>query len=68
MAPHLGTIFNESAEEGIFPDLLKHSKLVLYFKSGDKRVSSDIKSVSVLPVFSKAFKKVILNQLSNHFN
>lgn len=68
LAPYLACIFNECVDEGIFPDLMKHSKVIPLFKAGDKEDPSNFRPVSVLPVLSKVFEKIILNQMLSHFN
>lgn len=68
IAPYLAYIFNYCIGEGIFPNLMKHSKVVPLFKSGEKGDPGNFRPVSVLPVLSKVFEKVILNQVLSHFN
>lgn len=68
LAPYLADIFNECIDHGIFPDLMKHSKVVPLFKAGDKQDPSNYRPVSILPVLSKVFEKIILNQMLSHFN
>lgn len=68
LAPYLSLIFNECVDNGIFPDLMKYSKVVPLYKAGSKEDPSNFRPVSVLPVFSKIFEKVMLNQMLSHFN
>lgn len=68
IAPHLALIFNKCIDDGVFPDLMKLSKLVPLFKSGDNEDPSSYRPVSVLPVLSKVFEKIVLNQLLSHFH
>lgn len=68
IAPILAHIFNISIDEGVFPDLMKLSKVVPIYKSGCKYDPTNYRPVSILPVLSKIFEKVLLTQLSAHFN
>ena len=68
VAPYLALIFNLCIDQGVFPTLMKHSKVIPLFKSGNSKDTNNYRPVSVLPVFSKVFEKVMLNQMLNHFN
>ncbi|KAL0883669.1 hypothetical protein ABMA27_015794 [Loxostege sticticalis] len=67
VAPHLAIIFNKCIDEGEFPSLMKISKIVPLFKSGEKSDPTNFRPISILPVLSKIFEKVIFNQLLSHF-
>lgn len=67
VACHLAIIFNSCVDEGIFPDLMKLSKVIPLHKSGDKCDSNNFRPVAILPVFSKIFEKILLNQMLSHF-
>lgn len=47
---------------------MKYSKVVPLFKSGEKKDPGNFRPVSVLPVLSKVFEKILLNQMLSHFN
>ncbi|CAF4750832.1 unnamed protein product [Pieris macdunnoughi] len=68
IAPYLAFIFNTSIDQGVFPDLMKHSKVVPLFKSGDSKEPNNYRPVSILPALSKVFEKLMLNQMLCHFN
>lgn len=68
IAPELALIFNQCIDCGVFPDLMKHSKITPLFKSGSHSDPSNFRPISVLPTFSKIFEKLILIQLQSHFN
>lgn len=53
----LTAIFNLSLSTGIFPDIMKIAKISPVFKSGDKKIMSNYRPISVLPVFSKILEK-----------
>jgi hypothetical protein len=68
IAPHLASLFNRCVDAGVFPDLMKHSRVIPLFKSGSKSDPTNYRPVSILPAISKVFEKIILDQLLSHFN
>ena len=52
-------IMNLSISSGIVPDQLKIVRVLPIFKSGEMRVFSNYRPISVLPIFSKVFEKVV---------
>ena len=60
-------IINLSITSGVVPDELKIARVIPIFKAGDKRIFSNYirLPVSVLPIFSKLFERVIYNRLLN---
>ena len=54
---------NWSLTSGIFPEKLKTAKVIPLFKSGDKHLFSNYRSVSILPQFSKILEKIFYNRL-----
>ena len=50
-------VINISINSGIVPDQTKIARILPLFKSGDNRVFSNYRPVSVLPIFSKVLKK-----------
>lgn len=67
IAPVLACIFNECIDCGVFPDLMKHSKVIPLYKSGSTSDPTNFRPISVLPTFSKIFEKIILDQIQVHF-
>ena len=61
-------ITNQSLASGVFPDELKIAKIVPIFKKNDPTLLDNYRPISLLPVFSKIFERVIFDQLHNHFN
>ena len=63
---------NEAIRKRMFPDSLKLSNIVLVHKKKDSTDKTNYKSVSILPLLSKVFEKVIYIQLydymENFFN
>lgn len=68
IAPDLAIIFNNCIDHGVFPDLMKHSKITPLFKSGSTSDPTNFRPISVLPTLSKIFEKLIFLQLLTHFN
>jgi hypothetical protein len=68
IAPYLALIYNNSVSEGVFPDLMKCSKVIPLFKSGESSDLTNYRPISILPVLSKVYEKLMLNSLLSHFN
>ena len=56
---------NLSISQGVFPKELKIAKVFPLFKAGDNRLMSNYRPISVLPVFSKIFEKIMYSRISN---
>ncbi|GBP27987.1 Probable RNA-directed DNA polymerase from transposon BS [Eumeta japonica] len=67
IAPHLAFIFNKCLDDGVFPDLMKDSKVIPLFKGGSASSPNNFRPISILPSLSKIFEKLILKQLLVHF-
>ena len=61
-------IISLSITSGVVPDQLKITRVIPIFKTGDKRIFSNYRPVSALPIFSKLFERVIYNRLLNFLN
>ncbi len=59
----LGLMFNKSVETSRFPDLWKVARVTPIFKGGEKTEKSNYRPISVLPVISKLFEKLVFDQL-----
>ena len=59
----LSKSFNSSIIAGIFPDSLKHAKVISAFKCDDKSIINNYRPISVLPIFSKVVEKLMYNRL-----
>lgn len=66
IAPLL-SIVNQSLREGAMPDMLKIAVVTPIYKKGCKNVLSNYRPVSVLPVFSKLFERVVNDRIINYF-
>ena len=58
-------IFNVSIETNTFPDAWKIAPI---YKEGEKSEKSNHRSISVLPVISRLFEKLIFDQLYQYMN
>ena len=63
IAPTLAIIINQSLCTGIFPDELKIAQVKPLYKKDDPNVFDNYRPISLLPVISKVFEKVVYIQL-----
>lgn len=63
IVPELTKCINKCLELGIFPSSLKTAKVTPIFKSGNKSHPGNYRPISVLPVISKIFEKILYNRL-----
>ena len=61
-------IYNMSIESGIFPDSWKLARVTPIFKSGSTEDRSNYRPISVLPVLSRLFEKLIYDQLYEYLD
>ena len=64
----LTLIINQSLATGIFPDQLKIAKIIPIFKKGNKYSNENYMPISLLPVISKLFEKIIYDQIYPYFD
>ena len=62
----LADCINTSFENGAFPDCLKEANVTPIFKKDDPLDKENYRPVSILPLLSKVFEKLIYKQLSNY--
>ena len=62
----LADCINKSFENGAFPDCLKEANVTPVFKKDDPLDIENYRPVSILPLLSKVFEKLIYKQLSNY--
>jgi len=60
----LPSLINSSMEEGIFPNVLKQATVIPVFKKGEKDNMNNYRPISLLPVMSKVFEKVINTRIT----
>ena len=63
----LAEFFNHFITFGIFPDILKVGKISPIYKKGNPQLLDNYRPVSVIPIFSKIFEKIIYKRLYNFF-
>ena len=63
VSPLLALLVNQSFQSGIFPDKLKIAKVISIFKKGNPELPSNYRPISLLPIFSKLFEKVMYKRL-----
>jgi hypothetical protein len=59
-------IINLSLNNGKFPNLLKIAKVIPVYKSDDKLQVANYRPISILPIFSKIFERIMYNRLLNY--
>jgi hypothetical protein len=59
-------VCNRMFSTGIFPDRLKFSEMKPIYKKGNKTLINNYRPISLLPVFSKIFEKVMYKRLYYH--
>lgn len=68
IATELTACINYCMARGIFPNVLKIAKVVPIHKSGSKHDPCNYRPISVLPVISKIFEKILYNRLQTFLN
>ena len=63
VSPLLALLVNQSFQSGIYPDKLKIAKVISLFKKGNPELPSNYRPISLLPVFSKIFEKLMYRRL-----
>ena len=54
--------FNVCVDKSTFPSVLKHANITPVFKKGYRGSKENYRPVSILPVISKIFEKLLCNQ------
>ena len=60
--------FNQSLVNGEFPHSLKQAEVILVFKKEEKLDKSNYRTVSILPVISKIYKRLMYDQMYKYFD
>ena len=60
--------FNKALENGKFPNCLKLANITPVFKKDSRTSKNNYRPVSILPVFSKIFERLLSRQLSEFFD
>ena len=61
----LSIIFQNCINSGVFPDSCKKSSIVPIHRKNDKQLISNYRTVSLLPICSKIFERIIFNLIFN---
>lgn len=64
LAPCISYVFNLCLEQAVFPYQMQVARVKVLYKKGDKNDMGNYRPVSILPVLSKAFEKIILERFS----
>ena len=62
----LCVIFNKSSKSGVFPDLMKMAKVLPLFKVNDSKLLGNYRPISLLPVISKVWEKIVYKWTVQH--
>ena len=68
VAPSLTSIFSKSILTGIYPDDWKTAKVTPLFKKGIKSDPNNYRPISVIPIISKVFERIVYNQLFHYLD
>jgi exonuclease III len=63
----LKKLFNECIRTGTYPDCFKTAKVIPIFKKGDPDNPSNYRPISLIPVLSKVFERLLKQQLYTYF-
>ncbi|XP_065582838.1 uncharacterized protein LOC136041956 [Artemia franciscana] len=66
LIPCIVQIINLLLQTGIFPDALKRAKAIPFHKGGSKLEIENYRPISILPLFSKIFEKIVQKRLYDH--
>ncbi len=67
IVPQLTSLINLTIDTGFFPDRLKQAQVTPIHKKNDQLDKANYRPVSVLPIFSKIYEKVLELQLGDFF-
>ena len=64
----LSIIFNNIMNTGIFPSIWKTANVTPIYKKENKQNAKNYRPISLLPLFSKIFEKILFSKMYNYFN
>ena len=67
VCPIITCIINQSLCTGIFPESLKIAKIIPIYKKDNQHITDNYRPVSLLPIISKIFEKVVFLQIYDYF-
>ena len=59
----LSKLVNLTFETGIFPDLYKLAQVIPVFKAGNENLCENYRPISLLPIYSKIYEKVMYSRI-----
>ena len=65
ISDQLAILFNQSFSSGIFPSILKTSKIIPIYKKGSKLECSNYRPISLLSNIDKILERLMYNRLYN---
>ena len=68
VAPSFTSIFSKSILTGIYPNDWKTAKVTPLFKKGIKSDPNNYRPISVIPIISKVFERIVYNQLFHYLD
>ena len=66
ISDQLAILFNQSSSSGIFPSILKTSKIISVYKKGSKLECSNYRPISLLSNIDKILERLMYNRLYNY--
>ena len=66
IAPALTECYNQNIKNSTFPNELKNADISLVFKKKDRHDKSNYRPVSILPLLSKPFERILYEQIDSH--
>ncbi|KAF9752791.1 putative RNA-directed DNA polymerase from transposon BS [Nosema granulosis] len=67
VSPVIALLINSSFEEGIFPDVLKISRVLPIYKAGPRDKVINYRPISILDFLEKKFERTLCNRLMKFF-
>ena len=67
-AGYFQTFFNDAIVSSKFPSSLKMANIKAVFKKGTKSLKKNYRPISILPLVSKIFERIICKQLTTFFD
>ena len=66
IAPALKECYNQSIKNAAFPNELKNTDISYVYKKKDRHDKSNYRPVSILPLLSKPFERILYEQIDSH--
>ena len=60
---YICNFFNECVDKSVFPSILKNANITPVFKKGFRGSKDNYRPVSILPIISKIFEKLLSKQI-----